>query len=103
MAREGAHLLYLDLSDSNSIREFVSRVLSQTGKVDVLVNNAGYGLYCAMEDVPLEEARQQFEVKLFGLAQMIKEVLPAMRAQRSGRIINVGSIGGKVWSFLGSW
>ncbi|MBD0259638.1 MAG: SDR family NAD(P)-dependent oxidoreductase, partial [Cytophagales bacterium] len=71
--------------------------------VDVLVNNAGYGAYGAVEDVPLAEARQQFEVNLFGLAQLIREVLPAMREQQAGRIINVGSIGGKVWSFLGSW
>lgn len=103
LAQEGAQLLYLDLSDSKSITACVSTVLTQTGKVDVLVNNAGYGSYGAMEDVPLEEARQQFEVNLFGLAQMIKEVLPSMREQKAGRIINVGSIGGKVWSFLGSW
>jgi NAD(P)-dependent dehydrogenase (short-subunit alcohol dehydrogenase family) len=103
LEREGAELVYLDLTDSQSIRECVARVLAETGQVDVLVNNAGYGSYGAMEDVPLAEARGQFEVNLFGLAAMIKEVLPSMRVRRAGRIVNVGSIGGKVWSFLGSW
>ncbi len=103
LEREGAQLVYLDLLDARSITACVTGVLARTGKVDVLVNNAGYGSYGALEDVPLEEARQQFEVNLFGLAHLIKEVLPSMRKQQAGKIINVGSIGGKVWSFLGTW
>ncbi len=103
LERAGAHLVYLDLLDAQSITDCVAGILSQTGRIDVLVNNAGYGSYGALEDVPLAEARQQFEVNLFGLAQLIKEVLPDMRERRTGRIINVGSIGGKVWSLLGTW
>jgi NAD(P)-dependent dehydrogenase (short-subunit alcohol dehydrogenase family) len=103
LEREGAQLVYLDLLDAQSITACVTGVLARAGRIDVLVNNAGYGSYGALEDVPLEEARRQFEVNLFGLAQLIKEVLPSMREQQAGRIINVGSIGGKVWSWLGTW
>jgi NAD(P)-dependent dehydrogenase (short-subunit alcohol dehydrogenase family) len=103
LAREGAELLYLDLTSSRSIKDCVASVLGKAGQVDILVNNAGYGSYGALEDVPLEEARRQFEVNLFGLAGMIKEVLPGMRARRTGKIVNVGSIGGKVWSWFGTW
>jgi NAD(P)-dependent dehydrogenase (short-subunit alcohol dehydrogenase family) len=69
----------------------------------VLVNNAGYGSYGAVEDVPLDEARRQFEVNVFGLARLIQLVTPHMRAQGSGRIINVSSIGGKFYEPFGAW
>jgi len=68
-----------------------------------LVNNAGYGSYGAVEDVPLSEARRQFDVNLFGLARLTQLVMPIMRAQKSGKIVNVTSIGGKIWEPLGSW
>jgi short-subunit dehydrogenase len=69
----------------------------------VLINNAGYGSYGALEDVPLAEAKRQFEVNVFGLARLIQLVLPTMRAQKHGRIVNVTSIGGKIWEPMGSW
>ncbi len=69
----------------------------------MLVNNAGYGSYGALEDVPMEEARRQFEVNVFGLARLTQLVLPHMRAQHSGRIVNVSSIGGKMYEPLGAW
>ena len=68
-----------------------------------MVNNAGYGSYGALEDVPLDEARRQFEVNVFGLARLCQLVLPMMRAQKSGKIVNITSIGGKIWEPLGSW
>ena len=69
----------------------------------MLVNNAGYGSYGALEDVPMEEARRQFEVNVFGLARLTQLVLPHMRARHSGRIVNVSSIGGKMYEPLGAW
>lgn len=103
LAQRGAHLIYLDLTKGESIDAFVAQVLSQSGRVDVLVNNAGYGAYGAVEEVPLSVARDQMEVNLFALAHLIQALLPTMRKQRSGRIINVTSIGGRVWSLLGAW
>jgi NAD(P)-dependent dehydrogenase (short-subunit alcohol dehydrogenase family) len=100
---EGARLLSLDLTEESSVRHTVSRVLEDEGRIDVLVNNAGYGSYGALEEVPLEEARRQFEVNLFGLARLIQLSLPAMRAQRFGRIVNITSIGGKIHEPMGAW
>jgi NAD(P)-dependent dehydrogenase (short-subunit alcohol dehydrogenase family) len=99
----GAYLHHVDLTNSENIDAFVTEVLKLSGRVDVLVNNAGYGAYGAVEDIPLSAAREQMEVNLFALAHLIKAVLPTMRKQRSGRIINVSSIGGKLWSPLGGW
>ena len=69
----------------------------------MLVNNAGYGSYGAVEDVPIDEARRQFEVNVFGLARLTQLVTPTMREQGAGRIINVSSIGGKFYEPLGAW
>ncbi len=99
----GAVLVPLDLTDDGSIVRAVEAIKSQAGRIDVLVNNAGYGSYGALEDVPLEEARRQFEVNVFGLARLCQLVLPIMRAQKAGKIVNVTSIGGKIWEPLGSW
>jgi NAD(P)-dependent dehydrogenase (short-subunit alcohol dehydrogenase family) len=103
LADAGAHLLALDLTDDASMAAAVNTVMQETGRIDVLINNAGYGSYGALEDVPLEEARRQFDVNLFGLARLTQLVLPAMRAQVSGRIINVSSIGGKFGEPFGAW
>jgi NAD(P)-dependent dehydrogenase (short-subunit alcohol dehydrogenase family) len=104
LAAAGAVLLSLDLTDDASIIAAVSRIEAETGgSLDVLVNNAGYGSYGALEDVPLEEARRQFEVNLFGLARLIQLILPMMRQRRAGRIVNVTSIGGKIHEPFGSW
>ena len=81
----------------------VQTIIADTGRIDVLVNNAGYGLYGALEDMPIEEARRQFEVNVFGLARLTQLVLPHMRAQRDGYIVNISSMGGKIWEPLGSW
>ncbi len=99
----GGHAIELDVVDDDQVRQVVAGILEATGRIDVLVNNAGYGVYGAVEDVSLDDARQQFEVNLFGAAALTKAVLPGMRAQGRGRIINVTSMGGKIHSPLGAW
>ncbi len=103
LADLGARPIPLDLTDDPSIVAAVERIRSEAGRIDVLVNNAGYGSYGAVEDVPLDEARRQFEVNLFGAARLIQLALPMMRTQRSGKIVNITSIGGKGWEPFGAW
>jgi NAD(P)-dependent dehydrogenase (short-subunit alcohol dehydrogenase family) len=103
LAALGVHTFEMDVTDDTSITSGVERILREQGRIDVLVNNAGYGSYGALEDVPIDEARRQFEVNVFGLARLTQLVLPHMRAQRSGRIVNVSSIGGKFYEPLGAW
>ena len=103
LAAAGATLIKLDLTDDASIVAAVNTIKNEAGRIDVLVNNAGYGSYGALEDAPLDEGRRQFEVNVFGLARLCQLVLPTMRAQKSGKIVNVTSIGGKIWEPLGGW
>ena len=103
VAELGIHAVALDVSDDASMVGLVDRIIGETGRIDVLVNNAGYGAYGALEEVPLAEARRQFDVNLFGLARLTQLVLPHMRAQRAGRIINVSSVGGRIYGPLGAW
>lgn len=93
----------LDVTDAASVEHVVDRIVSETGRVDILVNNAGYGLMGALEDVPLEQAQAQFDVNLFGAARLIQSVLPMMRQQHAGRIINITSVDGKIAQPLASW
>ncbi len=99
----GIKLLAMDVTDEVSMISGINEVLKTEGRIDVLLNNAGYGSYGALEDVPLSEARYQFEVNIFGMARLTQLVLPHMRAQRSGRIINISSIGGKLGEPHGAW
>lgn len=99
----GGHVLGMDVTKEDTIAEGIDRIIAEQGHIDVLINNAGYGSYGAIEDVPIEEGRRQFEVNLFGLARLTQLVLPHMRKQGSGRIINIGSIGGKIYTPLGGW
>lgn len=99
----GVRPIKLDLTQESSIISCVNMVLEKEGHIDVLVNNAGYGSYGAIEDVDLAEARAQFEVNLFGLASLTKQVIPIMRKQKSGRIINISSVGGRCTTYFGGW
>ena len=103
LAGRGVKPLAMDVTDEDSTRTGVERIVAETGRIDVLVNNAGYGSYGAIEDVPMSEARRQFEVNVFGLARLIQLVLPPMREQRSGTIVNISSMGGKIYTPLGGW
>jgi NAD(P)-dependent dehydrogenase (short-subunit alcohol dehydrogenase family) len=103
LASAGARLLALDLTDDASIVAAVAAIRQAEGRLDVLINNAGYGSYGALEDVPLDEGRRQFEVNLFGLARLIQLSTPLMRAQGAGSIVNITSIGGKMHEPMGSW
>ena len=101
--RLGAELIDLDLTDDASIVAAMEKLRAAAGRLDLLVNNAGYGSYGAIEDVPMEEARRQMEVNVFGLARLCQLATPLMRAQRSGTIVNVTSIGGKMGEPFGGW
>ena len=99
----GVHLVSMDVSDDASMVAGVEKIMAKEGQIDILLNNAGYGSYGALEDVPISEARYQFEVNIFGLARLTQLVLPGMRARRSGKIINISSIGGKIGEPHGAW
>jgi NADP-dependent 3-hydroxy acid dehydrogenase YdfG len=92
---EGIVVLPLDVTDEASMANAVKRVTEEHGAVGVLVNNAGSGVYGSVEDVPLERARQSFETNVFGLVRLSQLVLPGMRAQGTGRVINISSILGR--------
>lgn len=100
---KGAKLIALDVTDEQSMVNGINRIMEEQGRIDVLFNNAGYGSYGAVEDVTLEEARRQFEVNLFGLSRLTQLVLPHMRRQKSGKIINNSSTGGRIYTPLGAW
>ncbi|MDI1255586.1 MAG: oxidoreductase [Flavobacterium sp.] len=100
---KGIRIIALDLTDDASIVEAVNTIISKEDRIDILVNNAGYGSYGAVEDVPLDEARRQFEVNLFGMARLTQLILPTMRKQKSGRIVNISSMGGKIYTPFGAW
>jgi NAD(P)-dependent dehydrogenase (short-subunit alcohol dehydrogenase family) len=103
LSDRGIHVLSLDVTDENSMKNCVETILAEEGRIDVLVNNAGYGSYGAVEDVPIVEARRQLDVNLFGLARMIQLVLPAMRHQHSGCIVNISSMAGRMHTPFGAW
>jgi NAD(P)-dependent dehydrogenase (short-subunit alcohol dehydrogenase family) len=103
LADHGIDVESLDVTDDRSMVTVVDKIMSEHGRIDILVNNAGYGSYGAVEDVPIAEARRQFDVNLFGLARLTQLVLPHMRAQRDGYIVNISSMGGKIWEPLGGW
>ncbi|MBQ7441363.1 MAG: SDR family NAD(P)-dependent oxidoreductase [Prevotella sp.] len=98
----GVRALYLDVTDENSCRKCVDAVIQETGHIDVLINGAGYGSFGPVEAVTMEEARRQFDVNFFGLMLMTRMVLPYMRKQGKGRIINISSVGGRFTSHFGS-
>lgn len=103
LRKEGIVPVRLDVCDEASMRQCVDTVLQAEGRIDVLVNNAGYGYFGAVENVSDAEARRQLEVNVFGLAAMCRLVIPVMRKQGSGRIVNTSSIAGLVVLPFGGW
>jgi short-subunit dehydrogenase len=99
----GVKLLAMDVTDEQSMVNGIAEILKNENRIDLLINNAGYGSYGSVEDMPMSEAKYQFEVNIFGLARLIQLVLPTMRAQKSGRIINISSIGGSIGEPHGAW
>ena len=103
LAARGVTTFAMDVTDDASMVAGVRRVLDEQGRIDALVNNAGYGSYGPVETVPMDEARRQFEVNVFGLARLTQLVIPQMRRQQAGTIVNMSSIGGKVYEPFGAW
>ena len=91
---DGFRMLALDVTSDESVRACVRSVLDRSGRLDLLVNNAGFVVSGAIEETSIEEAKAQFETNFFGVMRVTREVLPIMRGQRSGRIIVMGSVGG---------
>lgn len=86
----------MDVNDEDSVERTIRKIIDEKRRIDILVNNAGYGLFGALEDISLNEIREQFETNYFGAIRIMKQVIPTMRKQRSGIIINVTSIAGVV-------
>ncbi len=99
----GVNPIKLDVTHEIQCSAVVEEIMRREGRIDALVNNAGYGCYGALEDVPDREARRQFDVNVFGLMSLTRLVLPHMRRQKHGRIINIGSIAGRISIPMGGW
>ncbi len=100
---KGIKTIALDVTDEESMTLCVDSILKEEGRIDILVNNAGYGTFGTVEEVPMEEGRRQIEVNIMGLAKMTQLVLPHMRKNRHGKIVNIASMGGRVWTPFGAW
>ena len=99
----GGIALEMDVTNQEHIDYAIDRIISEHGQVDVLINNAGLGVYGAIEDVSMEDIYYQYEVNLFGLARVTKAVLPHMREKESGLIINISSVLGETYGPLAGW
>jgi NAD(P)-dependent dehydrogenase (short-subunit alcohol dehydrogenase family) len=99
----GVKVLEMDVTDDASMVKGIDTIIKAEGRIDVLINNAGFGSYGAIEDVAMTDARYQLEVNVIGAARLIQLVLPSMRNHQFGRIINVTSIGGKLALAFGGW
>ena len=89
-------VLELDVDDENSVKTAIRKILEQKQRIDVLVNNAGWGLWGCVEDVSIDEFKAQFETNFFSIIKLIQEVGPTMREQGSGKIINISSVAGRI-------
>ena len=99
----GGTALEMDVTNQEHIDKAINQIISEQGRVDVLVNNAGLGVYGAIEDVSMEDIYYQYDVNLFGLARVTKAVLPYMREEESGLIINISSVLGETYGPLAGW
>ncbi|MCI1985837.1 MAG: SDR family NAD(P)-dependent oxidoreductase [Lactobacillus sp.] len=93
----------LDVTAHESVVAFVADTVKQYGRVDVVVNSAGYGSFGALEEVPLAEARRQLDVNVLGAMDLVQQVTPYMRQQHSGKVINISSMAGQTYGVLGGW
>ena len=103
LVQAGGHAIKMDITAEEDVRAAVDTIINEQGRIDVLVNNAGYAIYGPVEEVTIEDARRQFDVNIFGLARLTQLVVPHMRAQGSGKIINMSSMGGKIYTPFGAW
>lgn len=94
-------VIQLDVDSKDSVKNAVSQIMKEKNRLDVLVNNAGYGIFGCLEDISVDELKEQFETNFFGIVRMIHEAAPIMRAQKSGAIVNVSSVAGRI-GFPGS-
>lgn len=103
LKKDGVKPIALDVTNDQSMQSAVETIIAEQGRIDILINNAGFGSYGAIEDVSMEDAKHQLEVNLFGAARMTQLVLPFMRKHRFGKIVNISSIGGKIAIPFGGW
>ena len=99
----GGHAIKMDILKDRNIDDVVNQIINKQNRIDILINNAGYGLWGAVETISIDEAKRQFDVNIFGLAYLTKKIIPFMREQKSGKIINISSMGGKVYTPFGAW
>lgn len=99
----GIKSISLDVSKEESMVACVEEILKEAGSIDILINNAGSGYYGALEDMPMSDAKYQMDINVFACARLIQLVLPAMRKNKYGKIINISSVGGKVTLPMGVW
>ena len=99
----GGHAIKMDILKDRNIDDVVNQIINKQNRIDILINNAGYGLWGAVETISIDEAKRQFDVNIFGLAYLTKKIIPIMRKQKSGKIINMSSMGGKVYTPFGAW
>jgi NADP-dependent 3-hydroxy acid dehydrogenase YdfG len=103
LVKMGGHALKIDVTSDESVKAAVAQVIEEQGRIDVLVNNAGYGAFSTIEDISPKELKYQFDVNVFGYARLQKAVLPYMRKQKSGRIILLSSMSGKMSIACSGW
>ena len=99
----GGHALVMDVTKYEQVKSGVQKVINEQGRIDILINNAGYGSYATIENIDIDELKYQFDVNVFGYARLQQAVLPHMRKQKSGRIINVSSVVGEVSTPILGW
>ena len=87
-------IVEMDVDNDNSVKKTIEKIISERNRIDILVNNAGYGLFGALEDLPMEEIKRQYETNVFGVIRVSQYVLPIMRTQRDGIIVNISSVSG---------